>query len=155
MDHLFKKKVFGDDEDGILAFHIKKMNADSISKIQKLCESNPKKCSQIRPELCRKMFILNGYKLIPDDPCKMYTSIVKAVKTSLPNKPILKINISPCEELFHHISLNGDNATKNFFKQCGYDLPHIMNKKMGMSLSQDFPTIKIKKSTKKRSTTKR
>ncbi len=155
MDHLFKKKVFGEDEDGILAFHIKKMKANTVDKIRKLCETNPKKCSEIRPELCRKMFILNGYTLIPDDPCKMYTNIVNAVKSSLPKKPILKINISPCQELFHHISLNGDIPTKNFFKKCGYELPNVINKKMGMSLSQDFPTVKMKKSTKKKSTTKR
>lgn len=155
MDHLFKKKVFGEDEDGILAFHIKKMKANTVDKIRKLCEANPKKCREIKPELCRKMFILNGYPLIPDAPCKIYTNIVNAIKTSIPNKSILKINIRPTQDLFYHISLNGDTPTKIFFKQCGYELPNVINKKIGMSLSQDFPTIKIKKSTKKRSTTKR
>lgn len=88
---MFKKKIFGEDKHGILSFHVKKMNANTLDKLKKLCENNPNKCADIRPELCKKMFVLSNYPKIPDDACRMYINIVESIKTYVHPKKNCKI----------------------------------------------------------------
>lgn len=153
MERLLKKKIFGEDKDSFLIFHLKKLDVDSIYKLKKLCELNPQKCSKIRPELCKKMFILNGYSKIPKDPCKMYINIVDAIKISHSYKKLVDISIKPSEDLFNIISLFGNKYTKDFFISCNYKLPEILIK--STKIIEDTPTIKIKSTIKRNSSKKK
>lgn len=155
MENLFRKKSFGEDDDNILTFHIKKMNVNSIYKLQNLCSRNPDKCSKIRPELCKKMFALSGYPKIPENACKMYINIVNLIKFSKKLKKNTNISIKPDAELLMIISVIGDDETKKFFNLCGYELPVLFNKKITKIIQEETPTIKIKKSTERKLTIKR
>ena len=130
------------------------MNANTLDKLKKLCENNPNKCADIRQELCKKMFILSGYQKIPEDACKMYINIVESIKAYVHPKKIVKLSIKPCNELFYAVSLYGNSETKNFFKNCGYDIPKIV-KISTKAFVEETPTIKIKSTIKKKSSVKR
>jgi hypothetical protein len=153
MENFFSKKVFGEDKDGLLKFYIRKMTADTLPELRKLCEDNPNKCANIRPELCKKIFVLYGYPKIPQEACKMYVDIVNSIKEYNHPKKIVRISIKPCQDLFYAVSLYGNKTTKDFLVKCGYETPTPV--KIKTRELEDTPTIKLKKSSKKKSTIKR
>jgi hypothetical protein len=170
MEYLFGKKNIGEDVDSHLVFLVKRMNANSLKKLGNLCERNPQQCRAIRKELCRDMFMLNGYPVLPIEPCSMYVKLItiskasKAFKSNLPNSntrpvsPSSKDSIKPTKDLILAVALLGDEETKTYFRSCDYEVPFFTKTSWQSEMSDPFsftPSIKdaptIKSSSRKQS----